>query len=158
MRSACIGGCAGKAATRPAFSIESLALFVDPTLRAHLEARGVPFCVIGAVALGAHGFVRTTADVDLLTTDEGVLEKTFWPSQPDEIHRGERDERLAGTVPWLGGIPHDLIVARGHAARVAMETAQPDPSVDGCPVATPWRSSCSSSRRAAPSTSSTSSS
>src|SRR5512142_2212465 len=117
-------------------STASRALFVDAALRAHLDANAVPFCVIGALAMGAHGFVRNTADIDLLTTDERVLRKEFWPTPPDAIHVGEWNERLAGTVRWLSGIPHDLVVARGHAARLALETAENDASLEGCPVAT----------------------
>lgn len=36
-----------------------------------LEELGIPYSVVGALALGAHGYVRATADVDILLTREG---------------------------------------------------------------------------------------
>lgn len=40
-----------------------------------LEDLGIPFAVAGALAANAHGHVRTTEDVDILITPEGL--KTF---------------------------------------------------------------------------------
>lgn len=37
-----------------------------------LDASGIPYAVIGAFALGAHGYVRMTADLDLVMTAEGL--------------------------------------------------------------------------------------
>jgi hypothetical protein len=37
-----------------------------------LEADGIPYAVVGAMALGAHGYERMTSDVDLLLTREGL--------------------------------------------------------------------------------------
>lgn len=37
-----------------------------------LDASGIPYAVIGAFALGAHGYVRMTADLDLVMTTEGL--------------------------------------------------------------------------------------
>src|SRR4051794_21080329 len=48
---------------------------VFQTLRAitrKLTELGIPHCVAGGMALVAHGYVRTTADVDLLVTQEGL--------------------------------------------------------------------------------------
>lgn len=42
-----------------------------------LEDARIPHAVAGGLALGLHGFVRVTGDVDILTTPEGL----------DEIHR-----------------------------------------------------------------------
>ncbi len=36
-----------------------------------LEESGIPYSVAGAMALGAHGYVRATLDVDILLTREG---------------------------------------------------------------------------------------
>ncbi len=36
-----------------------------------LEALGIDYAVAGALALGAHGYVRATVDVDVLVTGEG---------------------------------------------------------------------------------------
>jgi hypothetical protein len=57
---------------------------VDETLdriARRLAEEGIPYALIGGMALVAHGFVRFTNDVDLLTTREGL----------DRIH-----ERLVG--------------------------------------------------------------
>ena len=47
---------------------------VHTTLRAitkRLEELGIPYSVAGALALGAHGYVRATVEVDILLTREG---------------------------------------------------------------------------------------
>jgi len=48
---------------------------VTQTLRrisSRLDELGIPYAVAGGMALGAHGFVRATADVDILVTQEGL--------------------------------------------------------------------------------------
>lgn len=37
-----------------------------------LEADGIPYAIAGAMALNAHGYIRTTTDVDVLMTAEGL--------------------------------------------------------------------------------------
>lgn len=37
-----------------------------------LDSRGISYCVVGAVALGQHGYLRFTSDIDLLLTREGL--------------------------------------------------------------------------------------
>ena len=37
-----------------------------------LDEEQIPYALIGGLALGAHGFVRMTQDVDLLMTREGL--------------------------------------------------------------------------------------
>jgi hypothetical protein len=41
-------------------------------LAEHLDALGIPYALIGALALAAHGYVRMTADVDIVMTSEGL--------------------------------------------------------------------------------------
>jgi len=41
-------------------------------LRRRLAEEGIPFAVIGALALRQYGFVRATEDIDILTTPEGL--------------------------------------------------------------------------------------
>ena len=41
-------------------------------LARELEREGVPYAVVGAMALGGHGFARMTEDVDVLVTAEGL--------------------------------------------------------------------------------------
>lgn len=48
---------------------------VDRTLRdlcRILEDRNIPYALMGALALGRHGYVRATTDIDLLMTREGL--------------------------------------------------------------------------------------
>lgn len=41
-------------------------------LAERLDAEGIPYALIGALALGAHGYLRMTADIDLVMTAEGL--------------------------------------------------------------------------------------
>lgn len=41
-------------------------------LTARLSEEQIPYAIIGGMALGLHGFERVTADVDVLTTREGL--------------------------------------------------------------------------------------
>jgi hypothetical protein len=43
-------------------------------LAGRLAAARIPYAIVGAMALGAHGYERVTADVDLLVTREGLAE------------------------------------------------------------------------------------
>jgi hypothetical protein len=66
---------------------------VFKTLRgitAKLESLNIPYAVAGGMALVAHGYDRTTADVDILVTPEGL----------GEIHR--QLEGLGYVLPFVG--------------------------------------------------------
>jgi hypothetical protein len=41
-------------------------------LRASFEREGIPFAVIGALAMQQYGYVRHTEDIDIVTTPEGL--------------------------------------------------------------------------------------
>src|SRR5690242_18953967 len=41
------------------------------TVTRKFDELGIPYAVVGALAMGAHGYVRATVDVDLLVTLEG---------------------------------------------------------------------------------------
>lgn len=41
-------------------------------LAQRLDAEGIPYAIVGAMALGAHGYERVTSDVDLLLTRDGL--------------------------------------------------------------------------------------
>lgn len=43
-------------------------------LTRQLEEAGIPFAVVGAIAMGQHGVPRMTLDIDLLLTPEGLAE------------------------------------------------------------------------------------
>lgn len=87
---------------------------------AYLDAHGVASAVIGGMALAVHGIARSTVDVDLLTDDARVLERSFWSglgsAPPAEIRRGDAADPLAGVVRWDTEDAVDLIVGRGRFA------------------------------------------
>lgn len=110
---------------------------LDVRLARLLDERGVRFCVIGAVAMAAHGWARYTADLDLLTMDGRVLDAAFWSGiAVPEIEVGEPQDPLAGLVRWTAEPAHDLLVGRGYAMQLAVDSAQPHARL-GCRVATP---------------------
>jgi hypothetical protein len=62
-----------------------------------LHERGVSFVVIGGVAVGAHGFVRGTEDLDLVPDPD-----------PENLERlAQALEALDATLPTAGGRPFD---------------------------------------------------
>jgi len=71
---------------------------------AALDAHGVPYAVVGAAALAAHGVARSMFDLDLLTTSTSALERELWTMVAAdgatrlEIRRGEADDPLLGLV------------------------------------------------------------
>jgi len=69
---------------------------------AHLVDRGILHALIGAVALAAHGVVRSTFDYDLLVTDAQVLDAEFWrplgTAVSLDVRVGADDDPLAGVV------------------------------------------------------------
>ncbi len=111
---------------------------LDPRVVGRLEHEGVAFCLIGAAALSANGFARYTADLDLLTLDPRVLDRSFWDGLPlaPELRKGGEDDPLRGVARFEGEVPLDLIVGKGHAPRVAVGTAVPS-STFACRVAPP---------------------
>lgn len=110
---------------------------LDRGLLAHLDGAGLHYCVIGGIALAAHGYARYTADVDLLTMDRRVLGADFWSGtgREVEIRVGDADDPLGGVVRWPSTPPHDLLVGRGHAMQLAVDTAVRD-EILAAPVAT----------------------
>ena len=115
---------------------------IDPRIAGHLQASRIPHAVIGGVCLAVHGAPRYSDDLDILVTDTHVLDPGFWTGSeitPMEIRRGEWDDPLAGLVVFPlrpGEIPVELVVGKGYASRVALETAKENPQLQ-CPVASP---------------------
>jgi hypothetical protein len=66
-------------------------------LLAALQEHGVNFVVIGGVAVGAHGFIRGTEDLDLVPAPD--------PSNLDRLTRALA--ALESTLPTVGGRPFD---------------------------------------------------
>lgn len=92
-------------------------------VQAALDAANVPYCLIGAHALAAHGAARYTADVDLLTMRGVVCEPDFWPEAlKPQLRRGDEGDPLAGVVRFEAP-PVDLIVGRGRLMAEAVADA-----------------------------------
>ncbi len=68
-----------------------------------LTTKRVPFALVGAGAMAAHGIARSTFDIDLLTTDPTVLATTFWRPVAEvgariDVRKGDADDPLVGVV------------------------------------------------------------
>lgn len=114
-------------------------MLVDKVLAEHLHERETRFCLIGGVAMAAWSVGRFTADVDLLTLDGRVLQKDFWLDSglpAPTIRTGDAEDPLGGVVRFALDPPHDLILGRGYAARVALENSVRHPGLP-CFVADP---------------------
>lgn len=79
-----------------------------------LEALRIPYAVVGGMALNAHGYNRTTSDVDVLVTAEGLAEihrklEGLGYLQPFEGSKHLRDTENGVKVEFLvtGGFPGD---------------------------------------------------
>lgn len=97
-----------------------------------LDALGIPYAVVGGMALNAHGYIRATVDVDVLVTPEGLKEVHrkltglgYLP--PFAGSKQLRDTENGVKVEFLvtGGFPGD-----GKPKPVSF----PDPSVVGVAV------------------------
>jgi hypothetical protein len=91
---------------------------LDPVRRV-LDSIGAPYALIGAHALAARGYPRFTVDVDLLTTDARVLDRSTWAPLDAirasvEPRRGDRDDPLGGVVHILlpDGTDIDIVLAK----------------------------------------------
>lgn len=112
---------------------------LDSRLTAYLERQNVPFCLIGGLALAAWGVARYTADADLLAMDPRILDPTFWSNwegTPPHITKGDAEDPLGGVVRFPGPPHQDLILGRGAAAHIALETCERSAAFP-CPVASP---------------------
>ncbi|MBL0278437.1 MAG: hypothetical protein IPQ24_20605 [Anaeromyxobacter sp.] len=85
----------------------------------HLSGRGVRHALIGAGALAVHGVSRSTFDLDLLVTDQAVLQAAFWAelaaAGPSPL--GDPTPPAAGHGPaWWGATPGRGSSCRGPGA------------------------------------------
>ncbi len=71
-------------------------------VRGILDRSGIRFAVVGAAALAYRGVSRATLDIDLLTIDHRILERSRW----DGLSRGGAhvDVRVAEADDPLGGV------------------------------------------------------
>jgi predicted nucleotidyltransferase len=83
-----------------------------------LEAERVPFVLIGAAAMAAHGVSRSTADLDLFTTDPRLLDGAFWQHWDHgvDVRRGDVDDPLAGVVRIVAAGERDIDIVVGKSA------------------------------------------
>jgi hypothetical protein len=91
---------------------------IEPVQRV-LDALGAPYALIGAHAMAVRGYPRFTVDVDLITSDDRVLEPARWTELEHtgatvEPRRGDADDPLGGVVHILlaDGTDVDLVVAK----------------------------------------------
>lgn len=81
---------------------------------AHLRDADIPFALIGASALAAHGISRSTLDQDLLITNAQTLNAAFWEPLADcatvDVRRGDAEDPLDDPCRsvWKSGRADDL--------------------------------------------------
>jgi hypothetical protein len=95
-----------------------------------LDAQGVRYAVIGAMAMAARGYPRFTLDFDLLTTNKTVLEPKVWQELVADhvavdIRKGEFDDPLAGVVRIGDPGDVDVVVGRWKWEHRVVEEAEP---------------------------------
>lgn len=90
----------------------------------------LPFAIVGATAMAAHGVARATLDVDLLVPGRAALDSPAWSELREsgasvEIRKGEADDPLDGVVRLrrTGESPIDIIVGSWTWQRRAIERA-----------------------------------
>jgi len=83
-----------------------------------LNEAGIPFAIIGASALAAHGVSRSTLDIDVLVTDRRTLRRDFWilADATIEIRPGDDSDPLAGVVRVTAAGQRDIDIVVGRAA------------------------------------------
>ncbi len=85
-----------------------------------LDRAGIPYALIGAAALAIHGVSRSTQDLDLLTPDARLLDRTFWTALPDgvsvDVRAGDAADPLAGVVRCRVSGDRDVDVVVGRAS------------------------------------------
>lgn len=101
-----------------------------------LDRLGVPFAVAGALAANAHGHVRTTADVDILVTREGLQRfKDRW------LGRGwvEKFPGSRGLRDAVTNVPIDILLAGDYPGDgLPKPVCFPDPATVAVPDETGW--------------------
>jgi hypothetical protein len=102
--------------------------FVDPKVRnaalqvaEQLEKLGIRFALAGGLAVGVHGYVRATKDVDFLVGEEAFE------------HHGLLVTFKAGVPIQVGGIQVDYLSALSLGQHLIQEIENP-PVCDGLPV------------------------
>ena len=100
-----------------------------------LASQGMPFALIGAAAMAAHGVGRSTLDRDLLVHDPRVLSEAFWA----DLSGAAADVRLFDEGRGRGkhavlaqhGVDRGLGLAVGHGAPLGVAARVVTPR-EGC--------------------------
>ena len=97
-----------------------------------LDRADVPYAVIGAAAMAAHGVARSTHDIDLLALAASCLDRALWAPLADagvdvSVTRGDAADPLAGVVRFGESAkrPVDLVVGRHRWQARVLERARP---------------------------------
>ena len=96
-----------------------------------LEERGIPFALIGAAAMAAHGVSRSTYDTDLFSVGSTALDPAVWSALSAdgvdvEIRHGDDDDPLLGVVRCsLDDQAIDLVVGRSRWQQEIIARASP---------------------------------
>ena len=90
---------------------------IEPVQRI-LASIGAPYALIGAHAMAARGYPRFTVDIDLLTTDSRVLDRSVWIEIEHQgaivdPRRGDQDDPLAGVVHIVLADQSDIDIVVG---------------------------------------------
>ena len=103
---------------------------------AEIAGRLQSYAVVGAYALAAHGYIRQTADFDLMTTDLGAFREELWDRERADgmrvdVHRGDFEDPLAGVVRIRSaGLKLDVVVAKYKWQAAVIDRAKPMKYVD----------------------------
>ncbi len=96
-----------------------------------LEANRVDHALIGAAAMAIHGVSRATADIDLFTVDDQVLQARLWNELEDRgvnlrLLKGDFEDPLAGSVrlALAGDRTVDVVVGRYAWQKTIVESAE----------------------------------
>lgn len=92
-----------------------------------LEADGIPYAVVGAMAMNAHGYRRATTDVDVLLTSEGLAKFKAAHLGLGWVERFPGSKGLRDTVH---GVKIDVLLTGDYPGDGKPKSVRfPDPSV-----------------------------
>ena len=97
---------------------------------AEIAGRLESYAVIGAYALAAHGYIRQTADFDLLTADGRALQGELWERERADgmrvdLHTGDFDDPLRGVARIRSAdFKLDVVVAKYKWQAALIERAE----------------------------------
>lgn len=96
-----------------------------------LQERQIPFALIGAAAMAAHGVSRSTFDTDLFSVGAPALDDGMWRGLAADgvdvdVRHGDEDDPLLGVVRCVHGEQAiDLVVGRSAWQREVIARAAP---------------------------------